>query len=328
LIAAAPACVVYESIQLEQLADDYGAPVAEGSQVRGGARLFQDQAMCPFRAFAMHRLRIRPLEEPGIGLDARQHGTVLHHALELFWEATQTHAALMMLTDDALKAALDNAIKAALDEAEVTGTVKQLEQIRLARLLGEWIEQCEKPRTPFEVVALEEKREIEHGGIAMQVMLDRIDKVDGALLVIDYKTGRQNSIASWSEPRMENSQLPLYVLTDEAIEGVAFAQVVRNSCLFKGVGNDETLLPKIRTQAEEIDDWQGWRSHWRAALDAVAAEVREGLASVTPQKGACQYCDLKSLCRVQSLALLTDDAAEVLPCDDKGAGTFGERGQS
>jgi hypothetical protein len=56
--------------------------------------------------------------------------------------------------------------------------------------------------------------------------------------------------------------------------------------------------------------------------------VREGLASVTPQKGACQYCDLKSLCRVQSLALLADDAAEALPCDDKGAGTFGERGQS
>ncbi|MEE9321144.1 MAG: PD-(D/E)XK nuclease family protein [Granulosicoccus sp.] len=327
-IAAAPMRVIYDSIQLEQFADDHGEPVAEGTLVGGGARLFQDQALCPFRAFAMYRLQIRPLEEPGIGLDARQHGKVLHKALELFWQSTQTHAELMLLTDDGLQAALKSAIETALDAAPVAGVMRQLEQLRLLRLLSEWVEQCEKPRTPFEVLAFEDEREIAHGGIVMNVTLDRIDRVDGALVVIDYKSGVNNPVKTWSDKRMENSQLPLYVLTDEAIQGVSFAQVAHNKCVFKGVGSNEHMLPNILTQVEEISDWQGWRAHWRAALDVVAAEVREGLASVTPMKSACQYCELKSLCRIQSVESPIDEESDALPGDDGVAGAYHGRGES
>ena len=72
--------------QLQGVADRIGPALDDGQKVKGGARFFQDQAQCPFRAFVNHRLRIRPLEEGAPGLDARLKGNVLHRALQLLWQ--------------------------------------------------------------------------------------------------------------------------------------------------------------------------------------------------------------------------------------------------
>jgi len=52
---------------------------------RGGSALFKNQAACPFRAFAAHRLDAYPLDEPVAGLDAAERGSILHAALEFIW---------------------------------------------------------------------------------------------------------------------------------------------------------------------------------------------------------------------------------------------------
>lgn len=303
-----PAAVVLETISLEHVVDDHGPVVAEGSSVRGGSRLFENQALCPFKAFALHRLQIRPMEEAGIGMDARQRGTFVHAALEAFWREIRTHEALMALEPDALDAAIGTAVASALDEEEVDvpASLEPLELVRVQRLLSEWIDQCEKPRTPFEAVGFEESMTFEHGSVQMNVTLDRIDVVNGVKVVIDYKTGVSNSVNSWADERIVNPQLPLYVLTDEHIEAASFAQVARNQCGFVGVASDGDLLPRVRTSIGEIEDWHSWRGHWRTALDAIAIEVRDGLASVTPMKGACAYCDLKPLCRVEQVSTASE----------------------
>lgn len=307
-VTDAPMHLLNASLQLEESSDEYGPALPAGSKAAGGARLFENQALCPFRAFALHRLFIIPLEEPGLGLDARQHGTALHTALEGFWQLTKTHEALLQLTPEQLSARISDCVLTALENIPLSQELHSLEHTRLTQLILDWVERMEKPRQPFEIQGLEQEHTLEHGGVVMKVILDRIDKVGDSLVVVDYKSGTNNKISSWADERIRNPQLPLYVLTDEAISAAAFAQVAKNQSRFIGVASEPDLLPAVKTSVRlsrsqsaterPLTDWSEWRIHWRSALDEIAAEVRQGLASVTPINGACTFCELKSLCRI------------------------------
>ncbi len=314
-----PVAALRAHLQLECIQDNYGPALPAGTIAKGGARLFENQALCPFKSFALHRLAIRPLEEAGLGLDPRQHGTLLHHALELFWQRISTHSQLVALSEDELNEALLEVINVAIEEMGVPGALQDLERTRLLGLLTEWLMGQESIRPDFEVQSLELSQEIEHGGVIMNVMLDRIDKIGDDLVVVDYKTGTSSKVNTWADKRIVNPQLPLYVLTNEAIKGASFAQVARNQCKFIGVASESDMIPKVKTTViksrngqatdRELETWDDWRLHWKEALDTVAGEVRQGLASVTPMDKACTHCELKSLCRVgdEQLTAVDDD---------------------
>ncbi len=305
---------VSQSLDVTAVDDYHGPELVAGTKAAGGARLFENQALCPFRAFALHRLNIRPLEEVGLGLDARQHGTLLHDALERFWLQVRTHEALVSMDESTLDELLCRVVQESMQELEVPDELRALELTRLTRLMHEWLTQCEARRSPFEVVEVERRMPIEHGGVLMEVIIDRIDKVDGALVVIDYKTGVNNKVNTWADQRISNPQLPLYVLTDEQISAASFAQVASNQCRFIGIASDEQTLPGVSEklkgakasvgQDEPMTSWPQWTAHWRTSLDAIAQELLHGTATVTPMKSACTYCELKSLCRIREDAEL------------------------
>ncbi|MBX2878576.1 MAG: PD-(D/E)XK nuclease family protein [Granulosicoccus sp.] len=307
---------IQSASSLETLVDDHGPALAAGTELPGGARLFENQALCPFRAFAFHRLAIRALEEPGLGLDARQHGTVLHAALEQFWKETRSHKELIQLSEDALQERIERVVDMALADTDIETALRKLELRRLCELMYQWIEFHEKPRADFRVLKLEHQLTVEHGGVVMKVILDRIDTVGDSQIVVDYKSGISNQISAWADNRIRNPQLPLYVLTDDAIDGAAFAQIASNRCKFLGIAIEKDLLPGVSTTvrasasmegSEPPSDWPQWRLHWKDALDGIASEVRQGLASVSPIKGACTHCELKALCRIDEQSAETDE---------------------
>ena len=287
---------VRERAVLESIDDARGPATDADVPVRGGARLLEDQAKCPFRAFALHRLEIRPLEEATLGPDARQRGTFLHRALELFWQDIRTQAALLALDPAALEEHVVAAVDTALaEDAFLDPAIAVLERVRMATLIQEWLQSVEMRRPPFEVESFEQKVEHAHGGITVNLTIDRVDRIGDARVVIDYKSGKTDT-KSWSEPRIDSPQLPLYALARNDVDGVAFGRVRRGDCRFLGVAADDELLPNIKPGDQ---DWPAWRAHWRAALDTVAAEIAGGVASVTPTAGACDFCELESLCRVR-----------------------------
>jgi len=293
--------------------------------MKGGSRLFENQALCPFKCFALHRLSVRPLEEAGLGLDPRQHGTLLHLSLDLLWQKVKTSEALLALSEADFSELVYDVVDAALDTLSVIGKLRDLERIRMHDLLSQWCQQQEASRSDFEIQDLEKNLDIEHGGLKMNVTIDRIDRVGDAMVVIDYKTGTSNSVNTWADTRIRNPQLPLYVLSDDSIEGVAFAQVARNQLGFKGVTAQAEMLPKVKTYVtksraglateRELNTWGDWRLHWKEALDQVAAEIRQGLASVSPMKSACTYCELSPMCRIDEAEL----AENVLQSDDRAS---------
>ncbi len=308
--------------------DDLRGPATDPEQaVRGGTGLISDQAACPFRAFARHRLRIHSLEEPGPGLDARQRGTVLHKALEEFWKVTRSHEALIRLDEEALAERIEASVQAALaDEHFIADSLAALEGERITTLVRDWLMTQEWNRPPFTVETFEEPVEFSYGGVSIRVVIDRIDRIDGRAVVIDYKTGRHDNPAAWADERISQPQLPLYALTRDDIEGIAFAAVVREAHGFRGIAADETLLPgvavSLKSRSVDSDElpqsWEEWRVHWRHSLDLLTTEIAEGFALATPSKEACKYCELAGVCRV-AVTPGDDDAGEEVAGSTSGS---------
>src|SRR6266852_3217217 len=151
---------IFASRKTETLQDRV-APAVREKQVRGGTRVLSDQAACPFRAFARHRLHAEELEEPAEGLDASKRGKLVHLLMQNVWDELKDSTALQ----GDLSPAIERAAAAAVKEMAVEGRFAELERTRLARLGHEWFEKVEKQRPPFSVVSTEQKRPIVFSGV-------------------------------------------------------------------------------------------------------------------------------------------------------------------
>jgi exodeoxyribonuclease-5 len=168
----------------------------------------------------------------------------------------------------------------------------------LIQLLERWLRE-ERQRKPFTVISQEQEATVELGGLALKVRTDRVDRLDdGRLVVIDYKTGLAPSVTAWAGNRLAEPQLPLYAVTsEEPVAAVAFAQVKAEKRLFRGAAEEKGLLPLSKHVA--LDN--STRTRWRDSLEATAREFLAGDARVDPQRGACGFCKLDSLCRKYEL---------------------------
>ena len=299
------------SAAIETLQDGT-APVLETASRTGGTRLFKDQAACPFRAMAHHRLRSEPLETPRPGLDARDRGTLVHEMMRAVWKSIETRDRLLAMDDAALQpllaACADEAIASFRGRA-LDGRFGQLERVRLVKLAREWLD-LERRRGDFKVVATEEKREMSFGGITVNVRLDRLDRIDNGLAVIDYKTGACRT-SDWMGERPEEPQVPMYASSlDEGVAVVAFAVVKSGDSKFRGISRVAEPIPNVCTIDKDragkklYQNWDHLVGGWRVALDAIGRGFAEGDARVDPKRGpaTCENCDQQMFCRIAEKA--------------------------
>lgn len=310
---------LYAARGVETLSDWHAPPLAAGEHVGGGAALFQNQAACPFRAFAIHRLGATGLDESGDGLDARERGSLVHHALSALWQDLGSHARLLTLTAAELEQKAGTAAQAAVAALSRTRpdlmseAFAALERERLKALLLR-LTDLEKSRVPFEVVAREQPRALQVAGVHVDARLDRVDRLaDGSEIILDYKTGKANA-ASWLGERPDEPQLPLYAVSSEAdISGVAFVQLRAREIAFKGVTRDDTVLPDVnalaasKSFAAQYANWPALLQSWRGVLEQLACDYLAGRAEVAPKdmRRTCEYCELGALCRVRELTANT-----------------------
>jgi probable DNA repair protein len=305
-------------------------------QVPGGSRVFADQAACPFRAFANHRLGAAPLERTQAGLDPMRRGTLAHRLLALVWAELETQANLLALDQDALRARLRVHIESLLETerrrspATVTARFRAVEAQRLEDQAVRWLN-LERERSAFTVVAQEEGRRFETGGVSVRLFIDRIDRLaDGARVVLDYKTGTVRPSA-WFGERPEEPQLPLYgvavrggppagsMTADGPVAAVAFAQIRADGVAFNGVVREPGLLPGLPARRkgplqDATGEWPAVLDEWARELERLAAGFRAGTAEVDPKRGlhTCEatYCELQPLCRVRESLALASGATE------------------
>jgi probable DNA repair protein len=303
--------LVRHSADLQQLDQDPAPPLAQ-HQALGGSAIFKHQSLCPFRAFAEHRLGAKPLAEVQIGLDAMERGSLLHRMLELFWREVKDQDRLLAMSDDGLEQTVREKVEQAIIEQSrntpqtFSERFKAVETERLVGLARQWLE-LEGQRAPFEVIEFERMDTPELNGVQIRCFIDRVDQMPGGdKVVIDYKSGKV-SPGDWFGERPEDPQLPLYsAILDGPIAAVLFGQIRADELAYKGVVKESGLIPGLPSRNAQLkqtmEEWPAVLETWKETVARLAGEFRAGQAAVDPKNGlkTCDssYCPLAALCRI------------------------------
>ncbi len=293
-------------------------PLPVGQAVHGGTSIIRNQSACPFRAFAIHRLGIKALEETAPGIEAKSKGSLIHLALEYIWRNLEMRTELEALGEDETAALIDAAIEYAWRKACVAADsrTRQYEKKRMHQLLLDWLE-LELQRPDFRVAAIEREYRLrlpQHADQQFEVNIkaDRMDvDASGRTILIDYKTGAKQSVAKWlvdeDNDRIEEPQLPQYAVAAElgAHDAVAFARVRSGDMAYEGLCGEDTGIDGIAAcdgKRGRPEDWQAVLDDWKASINALAMEFIEGRCDVSPRDAnACKYCGLEAVCRVDEM---------------------------
>ncbi|MFT6916192.1 MAG: ATP-dependent helicase/nuclease subunit B [Motiliproteus sp.] len=292
-----------------------GIDARELALLRGGSSILTNQALCPFSAFAVHRLGAKPLERSQTGLSQADRGNLIHAVMEHIWQQLHSQKQLLAAEPQALQQLIDTAITKA-----ITPFLKRvpswmgsrfwgLEQQRLQALVERWLA-LERERPEFRVVGVEKALNTEFGGMPLRLRIDRVDRLnDGTEMLIDYKSGTPQ-VADWFSDRPRQPQLPLYSLvTRHPVSALAFGQLNAREVTFKGVSAQDipalgiTPLAQVRNAA--CADWEQMLGLWQHSLGALMSEFIAGEVRVDPlDPNAYQYSQLQPFNRYYELERL------------------------
>ncbi|MEZ2346003.1 PD-(D/E)XK nuclease family protein [Terriglobus sp. RCC_193] len=315
------------SIPLEESVDPLPLPELSGI-ASGGIGILTEQAQCGFRAFALHRLQTREMETIEAGLSAGERGDEVHTALQLFWATCKTQEQLSTLSktrytdgSTARDTLLAECIAQALPARPAAGwdsAYIEVQRKRLHRLLSDWLD-LEFLRKPFRVDGMEvEVGEARIGPLAMQLRVDRIDRIplangSEATLLIDYKTGAAER-KDWFGDRPDAPQLPLYAIASGIpdVQGIAFGRVRvgKSGMNFEEMVSDRALIGEQASKGRRSEPtFQERMEEWQRDLTALAEAFARGEAAVEPKDylTTCKRCPSRLLCRVDVTRLEPDD---------------------
>jgi probable DNA repair protein len=258
---------------------DYGYEFnAQLEPIRGGSSILKNQSTCPFNAFAIHRLWAKSFEQPALGLEAMDRGSIAHEILYRLWSLWTSSKVFCGLSEKQLNDQLLETIDQVLTEQATTSPIllgdnfKQLEKQRLTKIVSQWLE-IERQRQPFEVKQTEKKKQLSLGQLNISLIIDRLDSVNGETLVIDYKTGTVKADV-WLGDRPVDPQLPLYILASEPEPiGCTFALLKGNDQKFLGISKDQ-IIQGVKAS----EDWQLQVEDWRHSIAKLAEEFTQGKA--------------------------------------------------
>ena len=293
------------NVTIESVLDSHGTKLPPGLK-SGGTGLLRDQAGCPFRAWAIYRLGLNDERGPHAFPDPLDRGTLFHETMQQFYREYAGEDVELPLTDpDERK--IDQAIEQSLSKhyRRFPAVFVQREHERVRNVLRAWLT-LEAKRASFKISAVEFAAEVDVGELRIRIRIDRLDRIDDALIVIDYKTGQIKTPAR-TGPLLD-PQLPIYTLLDESVQGVLFAQLDEENPRVLGVADQQLDLGKASIASPLDEQWHSQQQAWRTELDELANELSAGFAAVQPRRpNICERCHLVGLCRIAEPEIDADD---------------------
>ena len=314
--------IVSRPVELERWIDEDAGPATD-TMPSGGASVLQDQSLCPFRAWARHRLGLKDAPARDRFPSAAERGTVVHEILASLLRRFPNQDALRKLDAEGIAAAVRETVE---ERSRWPSLYRVREAKRLRELMAQWFA-LEGKRVPFRVVAVEEDVRVRFdtgaGELTLNLRIDRIDEVDAgpeaqgdaerisqssSLVLIDFKTGSA-SPTSWRTPRPKEPQLPLYALAvatsdpppvPGTVRGIAFARVRPDESRLVGYAARDVAAALLRDAEDAVaKPFADLRAEWDAELGELARGFVTGRAMVDPlTPSVCSRCHLQALCRV------------------------------
>ncbi len=279
---------------LESVADRVPA-MRRGEAVTGGAATINRQRTDPFAAFACGRLGIRWMAPFQGGIPARIRGSLVHDTLQRLYDDRPDQEAIRRWSASEQQQRISQALERSFwrHTRYADAVLKQLlamESERCSKLLASVIA-IDRQRDAFSIDSVESDVSVTLSGATFNLRCDRVDRHDdGALIVIDYKTGTKRRFLARGEP--VDLQLVLYACAlDASIAGLA---------LFN-VDSRETGLDGAGPAFGAGDDWPQRLTEWKDIVRAAAAMIAAGDARLNVQQKSRDARPLDVLSRYAEL---------------------------
>ncbi len=257
---------------------------------------------CPRRYLFQSVLRVRVPDDPELDpdrwLDPLQRGALLHAVYERSLNTLRTAELSAADLEGVALEALEAEAARALDEVpSPSRAVREREMVELRRdavafseMAGPWVEAWEALEYGFgfgtdEPVPLD----IEGGTVHVRGAVDRIDRTDAGLVVIDYKTGKAGARYAPSTGAFNGGRrLQNYVYSQ--VVGGRFGDVVARM---------QYDFPTHAGQNQSVVYTPFELASGSALLGTMFNEVAAGHFFPTDEPFDCTFCDYKDLCGVR-----------------------------
>jgi hypothetical protein len=189
----------------------------------------------------------------------------------------------------------------------VPPVIAAAEVARIAQIGYEWIERFERPRPPFTVVAVEEKSEVTLAGSPSASSSTASMRSTTAPLrssttrPAQSTVRRRGSRAAHGRRSSDCMRLRCAIRTTSAPWLIARLKAGDIDVL--GIAEDHEQWKALLSAdgMAEPGNWRAIEAWWATRLPEIAAEFRDGVASVTPRDApaCCRSCRLQPLCRIE-----------------------------
>ncbi|NLW49965.1 MAG: PD-(D/E)XK nuclease family protein [Candidatus Brocadiaceae bacterium] len=268
---------------------------------------FETYARCPFEYFLRYVLGVEEVEAPPdeLELPALERGSLLHEVLRGLYQERLQGRALGRLSDDDVAAAVEHALERMDDcgrvhaenhpltwEAERARTVRRLRRM----LRHERSAHAEATPVRFECdfgMGGEPGYTLSLGGggdVAFRGRIDRIDALpDGAIAIVDYKTGKGAALKGRDLAGGTQLQLPIYLLA-----ACRMMDVTDGSARYLLVDVPKDVPQFTRRELEErLEDF-------RRVVGGILQGIAAGDFCPLPAQSAgshCErYCSFRAVC--------------------------------
>jgi ATP-dependent helicase/DNAse subunit B len=249
----------------------------------------QNLGQCPFKWFANKLLKLGPPEDIDDDLSPSQIGQLYHRVLELVLAEGSEDPARSLADPERfsslLNAAFSQAERDILPPNLPAWTLRREEHLRILALALQDPNFLPPGAMP---VLLEQDFEGEWHGLKVRGRIDRIDRTETGLVLIDYKTGksRPTGIKDHNGKACIDLQLPLY-------------QEAAGPALFPHEDIAAAYYYSIRGRQKMALSSKASQGDLTAAIDRCKAHLATGHYPVQPDtdRKACAYCDFDALCR-------------------------------